>query len=55
MKMPHNKRLVLDKVTGRWKIIEVASPKLDASQKIRQRTSKKQRVARPGLAKVFAQ
>ena len=41
MKLPSSKRLVLDTVTGKYRIIEQINPKLDASKKIALRKSKK--------------
>lgn len=46
MKMPSNKKLIYDTQTGRARIVEQISPKLDASRKLQMRKSKKQRPAR---------
>lgn len=46
MKMPSNKKLIYDTQTGRARIVEQISPKLDASRKLKMRKSKKQRPAR---------
>ena len=48
MKLPRNKRLVTDK-NGKQRIIDQVDPRLDASAKIRQRTSKKQKPVRRGV------
>ena len=47
MKLPANKKLKTDK-SGKTRIVDTVNPKLDHSAKIRQRTSKKQRVVRKG-------
>lgn len=49
MKIPRNKKLITDK-SGKQRIITVTDPRLDASAKIRQRTSKKQTPVAPGKA-----
>ena len=41
MKLPSSQRLVLDTATGKYRIIEQISPKLDASKQIQMRKSKK--------------
>jgi hypothetical protein len=46
MKMPSNTKLIYDTATGRARIVEQISPKLDASKKIAIRKSKKTRVVR---------
>ena len=45
MKLPRNMRLTKDK-DGKPRLVRIVDPRLDASAKIRQRTSKKQRVVR---------
>jgi hypothetical protein len=45
MKLPANKRLVTDH-DGKKRIITVVNPRLDTSAKIRQKTSKRQRVVK---------
>ena len=46
MKLPLDKRMILDVATGRWRLVERINPKLDASRKIAMRLSKKQKVIR---------
>ncbi len=46
MKLPSNFKLKTDK-DGKQRVVQVINPKLDASAKIRQRTSKRQRVVKP--------
>jgi len=43
-KLRSDQKLVIDKTTGRVRIKQTVNPNLDASAKIRQKTSKKQKV-----------
>jgi hypothetical protein len=46
MKMPDDKKMVLDTATGRWKFVDRINPKLDTSKQIAMRKSKRQKVVR---------
>ena len=45
-KLRSDQKLVIDKNTGRARIKQTVNPKLDTSAKIRQKTSKRQRVVK---------
>ena len=46
MKLTSSQRLILDTATGKWRIVEQISPKLNASKKIAIRKSTKTKVVR---------
>lgn len=46
MKLPLDKRMILDTATGRWRLVERVNPKLNTSRKLQMRLSKKIKIVR---------
>jgi len=46
MKLPMDKKMILNTETGRYRLVERVNPKLNTSKQIAMRKSKKQKVVR---------